>query len=194
MLNSLTARPPLRGSQVELDPDVILLQEVDEHFMPIDWNPADGSPLPCGSKLEGYTPYRSYNVGTKDKKACGVAVLLKDAVLTRDRSIDTVYLKATEAHGWKTGVVVHAMPVRGATCQSGSKTATAAGYADAAAADDDGLTAPAPPRKKQLLQWHPSPSPSIAFGSLHLRWSSDMPNVPAVTLLTSALAARADGG
>jgi hypothetical protein len=149
---------------------------------------------PCGSKLEGYTPYRSYNAGTKDKKACGVAVLLKDAVLTRDRSIDTVYLKATEAHGRKTGVVVHAIPVRGATCQSGSKTATATGYVDAAADDDDGLTAPAPPRKKQLLQRHPSPSPSIAFGSVHLKWSSDMPNVPAVTLLASALAARADGG
>ena len=170
--------------------------------MPTHWNPADGLPLPCGSKLEGYTPYRSYNAGTKDKKACGVAVLLKDAVLTRDRSIDTVYLKATEAHGWKTGVVVHAMPVRGPTCQSGSKTATAAGYADAADDDDDDddddgdeLTAPAPPRKKQLLQQHPSPSPSIAFGSVHLKWSSDMPpNVPAVTLLASALAARADGG
>ena len=38
--------------------DVALLQEVDEHFIPMGWQ---SGLLPCGESLDGYVPYRSYN-------------------------------------------------------------------------------------------------------------------------------------
>lgn len=86
-------------------PEVALLQEVDVHFMPMDWQ---CGPLPCGAALEGYTPYRSYNRGQE-----GTVVLLRSDIWQRDTSIDTSYIKATAATGWKTGVVVHARRVDG---------------------------------------------------------------------------------
>mmetsp|Transcript_3071 Transcript_3071/g.11908 ORF Transcript_3071/g.11908 Transcript_3071/m.11908 type:complete len:300 (-) Transcript_3071:212-1111(-) len=88
-----------------LRPEVALLQEVDVTFMPLDWQ---RGPLPCGALLEGYTPYRSYNSGQE-----GTAVLLRDDAWQLDRSIDTSYIGATAASGWKTGVVVHARRVDG---------------------------------------------------------------------------------
>ena len=85
-----------------LSPDIALLQEVDSFFMPRTWQPAQG-PLPCGEMLEGFTPYRSYS-----EREEGTVVLLKDATIQRDRSVPVGYLPATEAHGWKTGVTLHA--------------------------------------------------------------------------------------
>jgi len=85
--------------------DVAILQEVDSHFMPIDWQGWKG-PLPCGEWLEGYTPYRSYS-----ERGEGTVVLLRDATVKRDTSVRTAYLAATEGHGWKTGVVLQAQRV-----------------------------------------------------------------------------------
>lgn len=87
-----------------LQPDCALLQEVDEHFMPRTWQ--QDAPLPCGQMLEGYVPYRSYS-----DRGEGTVVLLRSATLVRDTSVPTAYLPPSEAHGWKTGVVVHARRV-----------------------------------------------------------------------------------
>jgi endonuclease/exonuclease/phosphatase family metal-dependent hydrolase len=87
----------------DLLPDVALLQEVDEHLIPREWQ---GGPLPCGESLDGYVPYRSYG-----DRGEGTVVLLRKAVLQCDTSIPTAYLPKTSEHGWKTGVVVHAKRV-----------------------------------------------------------------------------------
>ena len=91
---------------LELQADVYLLQEVDSHFMPADWQ--QDRPLPCGETLRGYTPYRSYS-----ERGEGTVVMLRDDRFVRDTSIPTAYLPATAEHGWKTGVVVHARPTGG---------------------------------------------------------------------------------
>jgi len=88
----------------ELSPDVALLQEVDETLLPPHWEP--GTTLPCGVSLEGYTPYRNYREYQGSRE--GTAVLLKDAVFKGSKSIR---LEPTEAHGWKTGIVVQAVGV-----------------------------------------------------------------------------------
>ena len=62
-----------------LAPDIVLLQEVDTTFIPLDWQPNQG-PLPCGERLDGYTPFRSYS-----DRGDGCAVLLRDAAFVRDR-------------------------------------------------------------------------------------------------------------
>jgi endonuclease/exonuclease/phosphatase family metal-dependent hydrolase len=85
-----------------LVPDVALLQEVDSYFMPLAWQAWHG-PLPCGERLDGYTPYRSYS-----DRGEGTVVLLKDETMKRDLRVPTSYIAANDKHGWKTGVVVHA--------------------------------------------------------------------------------------
>jgi len=37
---------------MQIQPDIIILQEVDTTFMPLEWQPTD--PLPCGERLTGY--------------------------------------------------------------------------------------------------------------------------------------------
>ena len=85
-----------------LAPDIALLQEVDTTFIPLDWQPNQG-PLPCGERLDGYTPFRSYS-----DRGDGCAVLLRDAAFVRDREIETLYLPASRRFGHKAAVVVHA--------------------------------------------------------------------------------------
>jgi len=94
-----------------LRPAVVLLQEVDATFMPQDWQPASG-PLPCGQRLEGYTPYRSYTPPWGPRKhAEGTAVLLRDDAWVRDKTAPKALIASSEETGWKTGMVVHACPI-----------------------------------------------------------------------------------
>lgn len=62
-------------------PDVVLLQEVDASFLPVDWQ---GGFLPCGVSLEGYTPYRSYSNSSRGVPE-GVAILLRKDSWKRDQ-------------------------------------------------------------------------------------------------------------
>ena len=94
-----------------LRPEVAFLQEVDATFMPQYWQPTSG-PLPCGQRLDGYTPFRSYTPPWGDRKhAEGTVVLLRDDTWVRDKSVDTAYVASCKETGWKTGIVVHARRV-----------------------------------------------------------------------------------
>ena len=88
----------------ELRPDIVLLQEVDEYFMPLDWA---GGQLPCGATIEGYVPFRST---TTERHAEGTAVLLRSATVQRNPAIEPVRLAPSAENDGKTGVVVHACP------------------------------------------------------------------------------------
>jgi endonuclease/exonuclease/phosphatase family metal-dependent hydrolase len=90
----------------QLAPDVMLLQEVDSYFMPEGWQSADGA-LPCGATLDGYTAHQSYTPKSTGGSA-GTVVLLRDAAWSTDRNHPPVAVAATEAHGGKTAMVVHA--------------------------------------------------------------------------------------
>merc|ERR1711988_2076693 len=87
----------------QLAPDIAMLQEVDSTFMPSDWQARNG-PLPCGERLDEYTPYRSYS-----DRGEGTVILLRDAAFVRDRSVNASYLPAIKEHGWKTGMALHAI-------------------------------------------------------------------------------------
>jgi len=54
-----------------------------------------------------YTAYRSY-----DERGVGCAVLLRDSAFVRDASVDVVRLPASDEHGRKAGIVVHATQIR----------------------------------------------------------------------------------
>jgi hypothetical protein len=85
-------------------PDVVLLQEADEAFLPRAWR---AGPLPCGEALFGYTTHRSYGAtgGTHE----GVAVLLRDGVWARDPRLPKVAVPRSAATGWKNGIMLHAV-------------------------------------------------------------------------------------
>lgn len=89
----------LIGRLVELQPDVALLQEVDESFMPRDWYGA--GPLPCGATLDGYVPFRSSNGGTSEVAA---TVLLRSETV---EGISAVCVPSGNIDGGAGGVVVH---------------------------------------------------------------------------------------
>lgn len=96
------------------EPDIALLQEVDSTFMPSNWQAASG-PLPCGEKLDGYTPYRSYKRIQQSIVEEGTVVLLRDATLQRDKAVPVSYFKGSSEHGCKTGIVVHASHLQSRT-------------------------------------------------------------------------------
>ena len=60
-------------------PDAVLLQEVDEWFIPMDWS---GGLLPCGGRIDGYTAHRSFSPTTGGVRE-GVAILLRNGVFER---------------------------------------------------------------------------------------------------------------
>lgn len=95
----------LIGRLMELQPDVALLQEVDESFMPREWYGI--GPLPCGATLDGYVPFRSSNGGTGEV----ATVLLRSATV---EGISTVCVSSGSPNGGAGGVVVHVRPL-GAT-------------------------------------------------------------------------------
>lgn len=89
----------------ELQPDIVLLQEVDEYFMPLDW---DGTGmLPCDASIEGYAPFRS----STETHGEGTAVLLRSATVQRDPDIEPVRLAASAENDGKTGIIVHVRPL-----------------------------------------------------------------------------------
>merc|ERR1740124_1984165 len=90
-------RPRHTEALTQLQPDVILLQEVDPHFMPSEEDYHAGTPFP----LPGYTPHRSSSV-----RGEGTAVLLRDACWVVDPITPPVRFPPTVEHGWKTGTVV----------------------------------------------------------------------------------------
>ena len=85
-------------------PDVVLLQEVDEYFLPLDW---ESGPLPCGLILPGYVPFKSYSP-TRNGIKEGVVVLLRAGVWKADTEREVVRLERCEERGWKCGIAVHA--------------------------------------------------------------------------------------
>ena len=91
-------------------PDVLLLQEVDERFLPRDWQRGKG-PLPCGVELRGYTPYRSYSP-SRGGVLEGVAILLRHGVFEKDvslpREVAACRLPKCDRRGGKEALVVHA--------------------------------------------------------------------------------------
>ena len=93
-----------------LAPDVALLQEADESFMPVQWQPEE--PLPCGERLDGYTPYRSYS-----DRGDGCVVLLRQQSFRRDKAVDTVYSPAADFLPPQQGVMVHARRVGAAEAE-----------------------------------------------------------------------------
>ena len=92
---------------IEECPDVCILQEVDTHFMPLEWQ---GGMLPCGLSLTGFTPHRSFSK-TASGAAEGVAILLRDGVWMRDREFPKARLVKERRTGWKSGLVLHARQV-----------------------------------------------------------------------------------
>jgi endonuclease/exonuclease/phosphatase family metal-dependent hydrolase len=157
---------------LDLQADAYLLQEVDSHFMPADWQP--DRPLPCGEMLRGYTPYRSYS-----KRGEGTVVMLRDDRFVRDTSIRTAYLPATAEHGWKTGVVLHAQPVGGGPHFRWARLTARASLRRRLRAGTICTNTRANARRHAT-------GPRIAFVSVHLRWGE-----PAAQsqLLSSALSA-----
>ena len=93
-----------------LAPDVALLQEADESFMPVQWQPEE--PLPCGERLDGYTPYRSYS-----DRGDGCVVLLRQQSFRCDEAVDTVYSPAADFLPPRQGVMVHARRVGAAEAE-----------------------------------------------------------------------------
>lgn len=90
---------------MECKADVVLLQEVDDLFLPREWQRGQ---LPCGLSLDGYTPYRSYSPCSIQGRMEGVAILLKNGVFERDLGLPKTALAKTNKRGWKCGMVVHA--------------------------------------------------------------------------------------
>lgn len=83
-----------------LDPDVAFLQEVDPTFMPVNWQPTNGTALPCGVELlPGHTLHRPLHPGERDT----VAILVRDSIVLVDVEHPPVFV---ECNG-KTGGVVH---------------------------------------------------------------------------------------
>eukprot|EP01001_Neometanema_parovale_P008287 NODE_456_length_2452_cov_51.215114_g433_i0.p1 GENE.NODE_456_length_2452_cov_51.215114_g433_i0~~NODE_456_length_2452_cov_51.215114_g433_i0.p1 ORF type:complete len:758 (+),score=70.69 NODE_456_length_2452_cov_51.215114_g433_i0:57-2330(+) len=85
---------------VKAKADVILLQEVDDTFLPSDWS---GGPLPCGVDLRGYTAFRCYSGNSYIQE--GVCILLREG-WERDPSRPVTRIKANEATGGKNGVTL----------------------------------------------------------------------------------------
>lgn len=85
-------------------PDVVLLQEVDEFFMPEDWQ---GGRLPCGRTLSGYCVHRSYSRTTSGPME-GVVVLLRAGVWEVHPEYAPVLLPRIPERGWKCGIAVPA--------------------------------------------------------------------------------------
>jgi len=91
-----------------LQPDVVLLQEVDTLFLPLAWK--HGQRLPCGSYLHGYTVHQSYSplkTGVSIPQE-GVAILTRNGVWETDPSLKKTCLEKTRDRGWKCSLVLHA--------------------------------------------------------------------------------------
>lgn len=85
-----------------LNPDVVLLQEVDTSFMPASWQPGAGTALPCGVELlPGHTLCREASV--KNLDTATVAILVRTSSVNLDRARPPVFVD----HKGKTGCVVH---------------------------------------------------------------------------------------
>jgi endonuclease/exonuclease/phosphatase family metal-dependent hydrolase len=84
-------------------PDVMLLQEVDESFLPLGW---DGGFLPCGLPLAGYTAHRSYTTTSGVEE--GVAILLRDDVFELVKDLPKVRVGKSRDTGFKNGIILHA--------------------------------------------------------------------------------------
>ena len=82
------------------------MQEVDQHFMPIDW---EGGMLPCGVVLDGYTVIKSYGLtGGKEPVNEGAVILLRKAVWEVDPGRGIAAFGKSKLRGRKAGLTVHA--------------------------------------------------------------------------------------
>eukprot|EP00656_Telonema_subtile_P035528 TRINITY_DN39508_c0_g1_i1.p1 TRINITY_DN39508_c0_g1~~TRINITY_DN39508_c0_g1_i1.p1 ORF type:complete len:284 (-),score=40.91 TRINITY_DN39508_c0_g1_i1:140-991(-) len=88
-------------------PDVALLQEVDEYFIPGNWQ---GGELPCGAHLPGYTFHHAYGpTGDGSGPLEGAGVLLREGVFEEDPEQPATKLNKVPERGWKSAIV---LPVR----------------------------------------------------------------------------------
>jgi len=85
-------------------PDVVLLQEVDEFFMPPDWQ---AGLLPCGVSLPGYEAFKSYALVDSGHLE-GVVILFRKGIWEPDPQRPPILLERSEKRGWKCGLVVPA--------------------------------------------------------------------------------------
>jgi endonuclease/exonuclease/phosphatase family metal-dependent hydrolase len=82
-----------------LQPDVVLLQEADDSFIPYNW---ECGLLPCGYELTGYRPFISYT--TTKSVLEGTVILLKEDVWEINESFPIWKIEKSHKSGWKNGI------------------------------------------------------------------------------------------